>query len=472
MSISTTKPIVITILGGTGDLSQRKLLPSLYNLYLHGYLPEKWVVLGVSRKSKTNDEFRQFARAAIYEHGNQETEVEDEFLKRLFYVSGDLVDNDFYKNLGVQIDGLTKDWKQCYDRMFYAALIPKLYEQVFECLSHSGLMTYCDSEVGQSRLLVEKPFGRDLSTAQALDQKLGALFTEDQIFRIDHYLAKNAIQNILTFRFSNTLLEHTWSNKEIESVHIKMLETHTIYDRGAFYDGMGALRDVGQNHLLQLLALVAMDHPGDMSAGELRSSRAKVMQDLQCIDSGKITEHAVRGQYAGYTDVDKVDSDSSTETYFFIKALIDNERWQGVPFYLESGKAMKDSGVAVTINFKPLAKCVCEIDNCQHGNRLVINVQPEQHITMTLMVKKPGLGFDLEEQDLTYRYEKANGFEPAAYEKILFDGICGDQTLFVSTEEILASWGFVSSILDAWSDVPLEIYDQASEGPDTNHLIK
>jgi len=359
----------------------------------------------------------------------------------------------------------------CSDKLFYLAVPPSLYETVFTRLAKSGLAIPCapgvpDEHVAWSRILVEKPFGNNQREAARLDRLLGKLFEEDQIFRIDHYLAKEAVQNIISFRFSNGLFEPLWNRKHIERVEIKAFEKDGVEGRGSFYDSVGALRDVGQNHMLQMLALTAMENPGRMEGTAIRAARRKVLEKVSGAGPN-LSKWIVRGQYEKYGSESGVASGSATETYFRIEARVNNNRWRGVPFILESGKALDRSEVEIAVYFKP-TPCVCPKGHeSSHQNVLTFNISPEETIAIRFWAKEPGFEFQLEPKELAFSFSK-DAFErqvPNAYERVLVDAIRGDQTLFTSTDEVKAEWKFITPILEKWSSVPLQTYQRGTTGP-------
>jgi glucose-6-phosphate 1-dehydrogenase len=321
---------------------------------------------------------------------------------------------------------------------------------------------------------VEKPFGRDLDHAHYLEDKLSVLFREEQIYRIDHYLAKDALQNILAFRFSNSIFEDNWNREYVEAVYIKVFENIDVRNRGAFFDGVGALRDVGQNHMLQMLALIAMDKPETFDAAAMRTARARVLGALRLPTQADVDTTLFRGQYEGYRATPNVDPASVTETYFAIKTFVDLPAWKDVPFYLEHGKAMEESRAEITVRFRSPKTCVCGTGTPhEHPNFVRFTVSPHQKITIRFWVRKPGSKYDLAPNDLVFDRHSTlpEGSTLAeAYEEVLFDGICGDQTLFVSSAEQEAAWTYVTTILKLWGTREPLPYAPGSAGPD--HALK
>jgi len=466
-------PTQIIILGGTGDLSKRKLIPALLDLFTKDMLPETIHIIGQARSQWGNQEYRDFVKKALQEHQSEHTHSEEvlaDFCSRMSYVQGSFDDITSYDRLKASLEEFDDTKAVKSNKLFYLAVPPKFYKDIFSDLKSTE--TAKEHDGTWTHILVEKPFGNDLQTAQELDALLADLYREDQIFRIDHYLAKEAVQNILSFRFANTLLMAPWSNESVESVSIKMLETIDVGSRAGFYEGVGALRDVGQNHLLQLLALVAMEQPESFTAKAIRCKRAEVFSALKPLDLDTLEESVLRAQYEGYKANDDIPDDSNTETYFELKAELDLPRWKGVPFYIQAGKALSREEVSITINFKDVASGLFETKSCLSvGNQIVLTISPEQTISITLNAKSPGLGYQLESRKLSIPCADKNSQEiQNSYEKVLFDSITGDHTLFTLTEEVLAAWKFITPILGAWHTLPLHTYKKDSTGPNKTIL--
>ncbi len=430
-------------------------------------MPEKLKIIGFSRRDWQGKEFKSFAKEAIISTNNLNREKKEKlssFLGCLVFVQGNFDDFKSYQGLKEKIDSIEKSLGQCGNKSFHLAVPPSFYETIFKNLADSGLTIPCGGDLGWSRVLVEKPFGSDSLTALKLDKMLGKLFKEEQIFRIDHYLAKETLQNILAFRFSNVIFEPLWSAKFIDRIEINLFEKEGVSGRGAFYDEVGALKDVGQNHLLAMLALVAMEKPKEFKALSIRKERSKILEKLKPFSKEDIKENVVRGQYEGFKEEDGVEQDSKTETFFRVKTFIKNKRWKGVPFYLESGKSLSKSEASIKVFFKDRKKKTRDLNEKNEGfNQLTFRIQPDEGIDVHFWVKSPGFEYGLEEKTLSYLYDTGRETIPSAYEKVLFDCIKGDQTLFASTEEIQASWKFISSILDNWEKVPLKKYKAGSD---------
>lgn len=449
-----TKGVVIVIFGATGDLAGRKLFPALLNLFGKKQLPEQFQIIALGRKPYDEHSFRVVVREKLDEHGHgYENVVVEKFLSRIRYCELDITQTSSYKTLSEVLSTFNG-----YERLFYLAIPPTLYEAIVIHLSESDL-TARSQEKNLSRILIEKPFGSDTKTAEALDTKLGTLFPEEHIFRIDHYLAKETLQNILTFRFSNTLFEPVWNREYVESVHILLSEQGAIETRAAFYSDTGALKDVGQNHLLQMLALVAMERPESLNPESIRAARGAVLKSLIPVTDRDVLSRVVRGRCRECSL-----GEQGAETYFKVTTSLNTPRWKGVPFVLESGKYLYEDRVQITVFFKPGAPCFPSAGVCPEGNRLSFSIQPEEGISLTFLAKKPGFSLDVEERTLVLHYTDTHTRpeSPSAYERILYDGLRGDTTLFTSTEEVLASWNFIASILSVWESVPLTLYTQGT----------
>ena len=462
-------PTCIVIFGVTGDLASRKLFPALFDLFQKGALPEKYRIVGFSRRPLSQDEFAKIITDSLAKKNPCAEKLAD-FLARSSYQQGNFDELVSYEGLAKRLAEIDeKEFGQCSNKLFYLSVPPNLYEGIFNQLSHSGLTIPCGGDKGWTRVLVEKPFGRDSESAERLDMLLGKLFKEEQIFRIDHYLAKETLQNILTFRFSNSIFEPLWNREHVESVHIRLFEKLDLQGRGAFFDDVGMLRDVGQNHMLQMLALVAMEKPADFSAKSIRENRAKVFRELLPVPAKLLPLKAIRAQYEGFREEKGVKSDSETETYFRLQAEILNRRWKGIPFFLEAGKALDESRAEISIRFKSGMKPICPIDGEDCGqNVLTFRIQPDEGIAIEFFTKTPGLAFEAEPKTLSYKYSDANqGAKiPDAYEKVLYDCVRGDQTLFTSTDEVHATWKYMTPIIENLRHLPLKAYPKGSSAND------
>ncbi|MFB6212342.1 MAG: glucose-6-phosphate dehydrogenase [Candidatus Magasanikbacteria bacterium] len=464
-------PTAFIIFGATGDLAQKKIWPSLFALYRRGMLPEKIRFIGNSRSKKSNKEFRKFLKELL-EDEDPKNKYLDNFLKNVFFQSGDLKEKEVYKEIKAFLNNFEEEIGMCYNSLFYLSIPPVIYEQVFNNLKESGLSEPCSKETGWARILVEKPFGEDLKMAEKIDGLLSNLFKEKQVFRIDHYLSKEVMQNILMFRFSNALFSPVWNGENIEKIEIIMKEDFGVRGRGSFYDSTGAIRDVGQNHILQMLAAATMEYPGSLKPEDLREARAQLFKDINPIPEKEIQERVVLGQYEGYSDLPNVEEDSNTETYFNIKAFIDNSRWRNTPVYLKSGKSLDETCSEINLYLKE-TPCLCPPEMHEpHQNVITFRIKPEEELEVIFWAKKPGFELELERTSLSFSYQESREDHQLipAYQKALFYATKGDQTLFVSSEEVIEMWKFVNSILKNKKKLKLQTYERGSKGPKNNNF--
>ena len=463
-------PTIFVIFGITGDLAARKLLPALLALYSKKLLPPRFSIIGCSRKHIARDEFREYIRNKMnVRPGRFKEEDVKHFLDHISYEQGYFEQEDIYKRLAEHIKSIDDRFGQCTNKLFHLSVPPALYECILKQISSSGLSKPCADDTGWTRVLRENPFGSDVQSAKSLDLLLGRLFKEQQIFRIDHYLAKESVQNILAFRFSNAMFEPLWRGEYIDKVHIKLFEKNTMEGRGSFYDTLGALRDVGQNHMLMMLALMAMEKPDSFSAHDIRRERGRVLRKLEVIPKRALNERVVRRQYVGYISEPGVKPSSQTETYVRLEVHLGMARWKKVPFFLETGKAMVDSKTEIDIYFKDSKKGSfsggAKHKKDQAGNVMTFRIQPDEGIKIRFFVKTPGYDFKTEPKTLKFKYADNGSFGaiPDDYERLIHDVFLGDQTLFASTEEIMASWKFITPILANWGRLPLKKYPKGSK---------
>lgn len=458
------RPTVMVIFGATGDLMRRKLLPALVDLEAKKLLPQKLEVVGVARREFSDGAFRQ-----LFEERLGGRESWRWFKTKLFYHQGTFGDTAGYEGLARRLLRIDKRWRTVANKLFYLAVPPSNYLTILNKLADSGLTEPRPDENGWTRVLVEKPFGTDLKAARSLDKKLGELFKEEQVFRIDHYLGKETVRNVMAFRFGNPVFEPVWSREYVERVEVQLIEKDGVEGRGPFYDGVGQLRDVGQNHLLQMMALTSMERPASFSADAVRDARVRLFQALRCLNLKDIAAETVRGQYRGYRSVEGVERNSATETYFRLRFFIDNERWRGVPFFMESGKALDEDRGEIAVYFKDVPEYLFPRQpEAADQNVLRLLIQPEPGIRLRLLVKRPGFRMDLTPRELAFDYSGAfDEMLVEAYEKVLVDCFAGDQMLFARTDEVEASWRFVATILEGWrrGKPKLLTYKQGSRGP-------
>lgn len=440
---------------------ERKLLPAVFHLHQTGFLPTLFRVIGFAKENLTDEEYRNWLRKSIPKKGKK---IND-FLQKFSYQAGLFEEILSYKELGKKLGFIDGKFRVCANKLFYLAVPPNYYETIFNNLAKSGLTKPCSPEEGWTRVLVEKPFGEDLAKAKKLDKLLEKLFKEIQVYRIDHYLAKETISNLLVFRFANSVFENLWNKDFIEKIEIRLLEKGGVEKRGLFYDNLGALRDVGQNHLLQMLALITMEAPLALSSDAIREKKLQILQSLHRLTNQEIKTNTKRAQYQGYLKIPGVRHNSKKETYFKIKTFLNLPKWQGVPIILESGKKMKENLAEIKITFKGKVPCpFCWGEQIeQHKNTLTFSVSPREGILFSFHSKKPGSKNQVEKRDLHFFYEESYKKEKLLpdYEKLLIDSFLGDQTLFLSTKEILACWEFIDPILKGWQKnlVPLKIYN-------------
>jgi glucose-6-phosphate 1-dehydrogenase len=480
-SSGTLDPSIIVIFGGGGDLTMRKLLPALYNLMLDSLLPQCFAIIGIGRRTMDNDTFRDHLKNGLKRFSRRGV-VDDrqwsDFAARISYVSEDVISKSSGEALSQRLNEIDSSWGSRANRIFYLAIPPAMMEPAASMLQRLGVCRDCKRD----RLVVEKPFGRDLVSARALNRILSGMFVESQIYRIDHFLGKETVQNILAFRFANSLFEPVWNRRYIDHVQITVAETVGVENRANFFEQSGALRDMIQNHLLQILCLVAMEPPISFDADEVRNKKVDVLRAIRPIPPDDVHRSAVRGQYGkgfvggeavpGYREESGVSSSSCTETYVALKLLIDNWRWQGVPFYLRTGKRLPAKVSEVSIIFRSPPHQLfpsAAVDNWQ-PNRIVIRIQPEEGINTRIQVKQPGTRLLLGEADMRFRYREAfSAASPEAYETLLLDVIRGDATLFMRADQVECAWNVVSPILAAWEAVPpvdFPDYAAGSWGPE------
>ncbi|CWX43418.1 TPA: glucose-6-phosphate dehydrogenase [Haemophilus influenzae] len=444
----------IVIFGASGDLTHRKLIPALYNLYKIGRLSENFSVLGVARSDLNDETFREKMREALIHNEETTPDTLDAFCSHLYYQAVNTSDAQDYGKLVPRLDDLHDKYQTCGNTLYYMSTPPSLYGVIPECLAAHGLNT---EEYGWKRIIVEKPFGYDEKTAQALDVQIHHFFEEHQIYRIDHYLGKETVQNLLVLRFSNGWFEPLWNRNFIDYVEITGAESIGVEERGGYYDGSGAMRDMFQNHLLQVLAMVAMEPPAIINANSMRDEVAKVMHSLRPLTSEDMENNLVLGQYTaaeingkmekGYLEEKGVPADSRTETYISLRCEIENWRWAGVPFYVRTGKRLPARVTEIVIHFKTTPHPVFSQNAPE--NKLIIRIQPDEAISMRFGLKKPGAGFEAKEVSMDFRYADLAGTQVlTAYERLLLDAMKGDATLFARTDAVHAAWKFVQPILD------------------------
>lgn len=477
-------PCTILILGATGDLTARKLIPALFSLYVNGGMPDPFLILGSGRTELTDIEFRERMKRAMAQTDGFDGVGWDEFARSLYYHPVEYEDAASYARLSEKLRALDGTHRTEGNRIFYFALPPFLYQGVAHHLGRAGLSVQYQNGNGWSRIVVEKPFGRDLQSATELDRSLHTYFREDQIFRIDHYLAKETVQNVLMFRFANSVFEPIWNRQFIDHVGITATEVLGIEGRAGYYENTGVLRDMFQNHMMQLLSLIAMEPPSVFEADRVRDEKTKVYRALRPFPVQQLKDYLVLGQYdagvvngrslSAYRTEPGVDPASTTPTFAMMKIYIDNWRWQGVPFYLTSGKRLAEKVTQIDIAFKPVPHSVFRhvIGDTIRPNRLIIGIYPEEKIMMTFQTKSPGARVNLRTVTMDFDYHRNySGPILEAYEKVLLDCMVGDQMLFWRQDAVELCWSFLTPILEGCEtcgDPPhtLHFYKSGSRGPE------
>ncbi len=460
--------VTLVIFGASGDLTHRKLVPALYNLYRKGRLPSIFRIVGTSRTPFSHDEFRQRMRTGAQEFAGVEIDesIWEAFASKIFYLPGNLKDRQDYEMLSQNIEELEE---LPANRIYYLAIAPEFYSITIQKLGESGLAR---ENGGWRRVVIEKPFGHDLTSAHKLNEIVHSAFSEHQVYRIDHYLGKETAQNILFFRFANTIFEPVWNRNYVDHIQISVAETVDVGHRADYYDRAGVLRDMFQNHILQLLALVTMEPPISFTADAVRDEKLKILSALRPITSKEISTNTVRGQYRGYCNVAGVSPDSQTPTFAAMRLFIDNWRWQGVPFYLRSGKALQAKTSEILIQFQcpPLLMFNLEPDSEMSPNLLVISIQPDEGIHLKFEAKVPDSAQKTRSVNMEFHFRSSFGNErlPEAYERLLLDAIIGDASLFIRSDEIEKAWQFIDPILKGWetTNSPEVVdYEPGSWGP-------
>jgi glucose-6-phosphate 1-dehydrogenase len=473
---------IIFIFGGSGDLANRKLIPALYNLYLDNFLPEKFIIIGVGRTSfSSNDEYRNKLLEGVQQFSRRKDELNTRwtgFASNLFYHELDLMADTTYDGIRSWIDDQAKEWNSKPNVIYYMAVAPQLAPNIAKKLSEEKL---CEDTLS-TRMVFEKPFGHDLQSAKELNGLLRSMFEEEQIYRIDHYLGKETVQNILAFRFANTLFEPVWNNNYIDHIQVTAAETVGVEDRGSYYEQAGALRDMVQNHMMQLLCMIAMEPPTSFEANEIRNKKVDVLNAIRKINAEDVPANAVRGQYSAgwikakevraYRQEKNVNPQSPVETFVAAKFFVDNWRWRNVPFYVRTGKYLAEKTTFISIHFKkaPGYSFPKEAAETWRSNLLTISIQPEMDIRIRFQAKRPGPDMILNPVDMIFSYAEAyDGKEPEAYETLLEDIISGNQTLFMRADQVEAAWKVIMPILEVWQNqLPVDFpnYAPGSWGPE------
>jgi glucose-6-phosphate 1-dehydrogenase len=478
----SVEPCSIVIFGASGDLTARKLIPAFYHLCKDKQMPPAFRIIGFARREKSAESFRQELRQALDQFSRTkpvDDKVWAEFSANIFYCQGEFSDPQAYKKLEQQLSSFG-DEKLRNNLLFYLATSPSQFGQVAEMLHDAGLL-HKEQDRGWQRIVVEKPFGHDLESAVHLNGELTRYAHEQQVFRIDHYLGKETVQNILMFRFSNAIFERLWNRDSVDNVQITVSENLGVGQRGGYYEEAGALRDMVQNHLLQVMSLVAMEPPVSLEAEPIRDEKVKLLKSIRHLTEAEVAKQVVRGQYfagtidgklvPGYRQEPKVKQDSNVETYAALKLFVDNWRWSGVPFYLRTGKYLPLSASEVRIQFRPIPNVLFAVQcgNQLDPNALTLRLQPDEGISLRFNGKVPGASTSVRPVRMSFSYNSEFGaYTPEAYERLLLEAMEGDATLFIRRDEVEAAWAIVDSIRRAWNEKPLsnrEFYSAGTWGP-------
>lgn len=468
-----TQPHILVIFGASGDLTKRKLIPAVYNLHQKELLSHPFAILGVSRTKMNDEEFREKMREFL---PNDDTT--SDFISHLHYQSLQTTEEDEYEKLKTRIDDLRKQLDAPGNIVFYMSTPPSMYHKIPGYLAGVGLNNEND---GFKRLIIEKPFGVNLETARELNKDLLKYFKEEQLYRIDHYLGKETVQNLMVLRFANSLWEPLWNHKYIDHIQITSAESLGVESRGGYYDESGAMRDMLQNHLMQLIGLVAMEPPTIIDADAIRNEMLKVFQSFRPLKREDLKDNIVRGQYTssnikgnevpGYREEKGVNDNSRTETFVALKLHIDNWRWAGIPFYIRTGKKMPTRATEIVINFRPMPHHLFDTmaSSISKPNQLIIRIQPDEGLLLKMGLKEPGTGFNVQPVNLRFHYsDLSDAYVPTAYERLLLDCIQGDATLYARGDNVEKAWEFVQPILDEWEknpEFPLNGYPAGTWGP-------
>lgn len=475
-------PAVIVIFGATGDLTQRKLVPGLYNLATQQLLPPETAIIGVARRDISDDDFRAHLRAGVEAHGRFpiDEDVWEGFAGRLRYLSAPFDDRHGFERLREMIEEEDAQRGTRGNRLFYLATSPEFFPVIAESIGAVGLAEEGDDTGRFARLVVEKPFGHDLASARALNTRLGAVFRERQVYRIDHYLGKETVQNLLVLRFGNAIFEPIWNRRYVDHVQITVSEELGVGTRGGYYDTSGALLDIVQNHMLQVLSIVAMEPPARFESRDVRDEKVKVLRAIPAFEAASVARDAVRGQYGpgwiagdrvpGYREEKGVDPGSNTDTFVAMRVMIDNWRWSGTPFYLRTGKRLPRRATEVAIQFKQAPHLPFATSAVESGapNLLILRIQPDEGASLRFLAKVPGPQIDLRVVSMDFTY--GNSFlrsSPEAYERLLLDALLGDSTLFARWDEVERAWEIMQGLIDEWSSRPgpYPNYEAGSWGP-------
>ncbi|MHB1545299.1 MAG: glucose-6-phosphate dehydrogenase [bacterium] len=485
------KPSIMVIFGASGDLAHIKIFPALYSLWEDGFFPDNFFIVGFARTKLDDGAFRKTIFDSLNVNCRKKPIDEDEFSnfsKHAFYLTSKYDDDSSYKELGSFIESKAKDYNMPKNVVYYLSTPPSVYINVIDGIENAKLTSYEYKGDAFSRIVIEKPFGYDYESAKNLNGKILSVFKEEEVYRIDHYLGKETVQNILAFRFANAIFEPIWNNKFIDHIQISALESIGVGFRSGYFDKAGIIRDMMQNHMMQLLSLVAIEPPPLPDADDLRNEKVKLLKSVRPLSLNDIKKYTVRGQYdrgiignkqvLSYKEEEGVPPDTITETYAALKLFIDNYRWAGVPFYLRSGKRLKIHKTEIAIFFKKLPYSLFAkigIENIKQ-NSIIITIQPNEGIAINFGAKTPGFKLDIEPVNMVFNYKSSFKLSPPdAYERLIYDVIVGDQTLFARYDDMLIAWQLITSIINGWSKTETPVfpnYEAGSLGPkDADSLI-
>ncbi|MEO8037865.1 MAG: glucose-6-phosphate dehydrogenase [Betaproteobacteria bacterium] len=465
--VQRAEPCVLVIFGASGDLAQRKLIPALYNLHRNGFLPERFAVVGVSGSSLTDEEFRVRVDDSVRRHcaDCSDLDFSSSSGHRFHYLSGRIETADTYARLKQRLGAVHEEHGTRGNTVVYLATPPDHFATIAEGLDAAGVLTRTANGTGWTRLIVEKPFGHDLESARELNRRLRACLDESQIYRIDHYLGKETVQNLLAFRFLNGIFEPIWNRNYVDHVQITVAEMLGVENRGRYYDTSGALRDIVQNHVFQVLCLIAMEPPSSLANEEVRNEKLKVLRALRRPVGEDLLRNAIRGQYgpgsidveavAGYREEPHVAPESATETFAALRLDVDNWRWAGVPFYVRTGKRLPTRSTQIVIQFRQAPLPLVPMETMQHANRLTIQVAPEERIQLRFQAKSPGPGMRLSQVEMAFSYRDLGGDGLATgYETLLHDCMIGERMLFLRADMVEEAWDVLTPLLDLWTALP------------------
>lgn len=483
-------PCILVIFGASGDLTARKLIPALYNLMVDNQLPPNFVCVGFARREKTNEVFRKEIEDHIKEHSRTTPDSHDLslFTEKLFYYQSEFHSDDGYKGLDLFLKDLDAKFGTEGNRVFYLSVQPTYFLPIIEQLKKHNLVYDTHTKGKFSRVIIEKPFGHDYKSALNLQRNLVKSLDESQIYRIDHYLGKETVQNLLVFRFSNSIFEGLWNNRYVDNIQITVAESIGVEERGVFYESAGLLRDIIQNHLMQLLTLVTMEPPTSLDPDAIRQEKVKVLEAIKQYNPEEIGKFALRGQYSkgfiegvpvrAYREEDKVSPTSNVETFASLRLFIDNWRWSGVPIYIRSGKRLPKRSTEIVISFKRMPNILFFKDRKEKHNvpnQIIFRIQPDEGISIRFHSKVPGSAKVITPVNMDFQYASFFGHEvPEAYERLIYDCMLGDNTLFARVDESLHSWTFLTPILEYWASKPLtaeEFYPAGSWGTMSSNAL-